>query len=100
MDYGAAIERTFSSVWRTDDFGRLLGQLETYLPSADMPGIQAAYEYSAKAHEGQQRRSGDAYITHPIAVAEILAVLHLHSGSITVVLLPAVPENTSSTLGD
>ena len=55
MDYGAAIERTFSSVWRTDDFGRLLGQLETYLPSADMPGIQAAYEYSAEAHEGQKR---------------------------------------------
>ena len=100
MDYGAAIERTFSSVWRTDDFGRLLGQLETYLPSADMPGIQAAYEYSAKAHEGQQRRSGDAYITHPIAVAEILAGLHLDSGSIKAALLHDVLEDTSSTLGD
>jgi GTP pyrophosphokinase len=100
MDYGAAIERTFSSVWRTDDFGRLLGQLETYLPSADMPGIQAAYEYSAKAHEGQQRRSGDAYITHPVAVAEILAGLHLDSGSIKAALLHDVLEDTSSTLAD
>ena len=100
MDYGAAIERTFSWVGRTDDFGRLLGQLETYLPSADMPGIQAAYEYSAKAHEGQQRRSGDAYITHPVAVAEILAGLHLDSGSIKAALLHDVLEDTSSTLAD
>jgi GTP pyrophosphokinase len=100
MDYGAAIERTFSSVWRTDDFGRLVGQLETYLPSADLPGIQAAYEYSAKAHEGQQRRSGDAYITHPVAVAEILAGLHLDSGSIKAALLHDVLEDTSSTLAD
>ena len=101
MDYGAAIrERKLSSVWRTDDFSRLLGQLETYLPSADLPGIAAAYEYGAKAHEGQQRRSGDAYITHPVAVAEILAGLHLDSGSIKAALLHDVLEDTSSTLAD
>jgi GTP pyrophosphokinase len=101
MDYGAAIrERKLSSVWRTDDFSRLLAQLETYLPSADLPGISAAYEYSAKAHEGQQRRSGDAYITHPVAVAEILAGLHLDSGSIKAALLHDVLEDTSSTLAD
>jgi GTP pyrophosphokinase len=101
MDYGAAIrERKFPAVWRTDDFSRLLAQLETYLPSADLPGITAAYEYSAKAHEGQQRRSGDAYITHPVAVAEILAGLHLDSGSIKAALLHDVLEDTSSTLAD
>src|SRR4029079_10119625 len=100
MDYGAAIERTFSWVGRTDDFGRLLGQLETYLPSADMPGIQAAYEYSAKAHEGQQRRSGDAYITHPVAVAEILAAPHLGSASIKAAQLHYKIEDTSRTLAD
>ncbi len=61
---------------------------------------QAAYEYSAKAHEGQQRRSGDAYITHPVAVAEILAGLHLDSGSIKAALLHDVLEDTSSTLAD
>ena len=101
MDYGAAIrERRLSSVWRTDDFSRLLAQLETYLPSADLPSISAAYEYSAKAHEGQQRRSGDAYITHPVAVAEILAGLHLDSASIKAALLHDVLEDTSSTLAD
>ncbi len=101
MDYGAALrEVRLSSVWRTDDFGRLMAQLETYLPRADLPGITAAYEYSSKAHEGQQRRSGDPYITHPIAVAEILAGLHLDSGSIKAALLHDVLEDTSSTLAD
>ena len=43
MDYGAAtLERIVSSVWRTDDFGRLMGQLERYLPSNDLPSISAA----------------------------------------------------------
>ena len=101
MDYGAAIrERKLSSVWRTDDFGRLTGQLETYLPSADLPSITEAYEFSAKAHQGQQRRSGDAYITHPVAVAEILAALHLDSATIKAALLHDVVEDTPSTLGE
>ncbi len=73
-------DRMLSSVWRTDDFGRLMGQLERYLPSSDLPSIRAAYEFSAKAHQGQQRRNGDPYISHPVAVAEILAGLHLDSG--------------------
>ena len=55
MDYGAAIREYTSSVWRTDDFGRLMAQLEGYLPSSDLPSIQQAYELSAKAHEGQRR---------------------------------------------
>jgi GTP pyrophosphokinase len=99
MDYGAAtLDRIVSSVWRTDDFGRLMGQLERYLPSNDLPSISAAYEFSAKAHQGQQRRNGDPYISHPVAVAEILAGLHLDSGSIKAALLHDVVEDTSSTL--
>ncbi len=99
MDYGAAIrERRLSSVWRTDDFGRLTAQLETYLPQADLPAIREAYEFSAKAHDGQLRRSGDPYITHPIAVAEILAGLHLDAASIKAALLHDVVEDTPNTL--
>ena len=101
MDYGAAtLERIVSSVWRTDDFGRLMGQLERYLPSNDLPSISAAYEFSAKAHQGQQRRNGDPYISHPVAVAEILAALHLDSGSIKAALLHDVVEDTASTLAE
>jgi GTP pyrophosphokinase len=99
MDYGAVIrDRVLSSVWRTDDFGRLMGQLERYLPSSDLPSITQAYEYSAKAHQGQTRRNGDPYISHPVAVAEILAGLHLDSGSIKAALLHDVVEDTASTL--
>ena len=99
MDYGAAIrEYRLSSVWRVDDFGRLMAQLETYLPSADLPSIAAAHEFSAKAHQGQLRRSGDPYITHPVAVAEILAGLHLDAASIKAALLHDVIEDTPSTL--
>ena len=75
-------------------------QLERYLPSADLPSITAAYEFSAKAHEGQQRRNGDPYISHPVAVAEILAGLHLDSGSIKAALLHDVVEDTASTLAE
>jgi GTP pyrophosphokinase len=100
MDYGAALREQLSSVWRTDDFGRLVSQLETYLPPTDLPPITAAYEFSAKAHEGQQRRSGDPYITHPVAVAEILAVLHLDAASIKAALLHDVVEDTGSTLAE
>src|SRR4051812_29613995 len=98
MDYGAAIRDVLPSVWRTDDFGRLSSQLQNYLPESELPSITAAYEFSAKAHEGQQRRSGDPYITHPIAVAEILATLHLDSGSIKAALLHDVVEDTGHTL--
>jgi len=99
MDYGAAIrERRLSSVWRTDDFGRLVAQLEAYLPSTDIPSITQAYEYASKAHQGQERRNGDPYITHPVAVAEILAGLHLDAGSIKAALLHDVIEDTPSTL--
>ncbi|HZF29623.1 MAG TPA: bifunctional (p)ppGpp synthetase/guanosine-3',5'-bis(diphosphate) 3'-pyrophosphohydrolase [Gammaproteobacteria bacterium] len=100
MDYGAAIRERLPSVWRTDDFGRLTSQLANYLPESELPSITAAYEFSAKAHEGQQRRSGDAYITHPIAVAEILAGLHLDSGSIKAALLHDVVEDTGRTVQD
>jgi GTP pyrophosphokinase len=99
MDYGAAtLDRIVSSVWRTDDFGRLMAQLERYLPSNDLPSITQAYEFSSKAHEGQLRRNGDPYISHPVAVAEILAGLHLDAGSIKAALLHDVVEDTASTL--
>jgi len=101
MDYGAAIrERRLSSVWRTDDFGRLVAQLQAYLPASDIPSIAQAYEFASKAHQGQERRNGDPYITHPVAVAEILAGLHLDAGSIKAALLHDVIEDTPSTLAE
>jgi GTP pyrophosphokinase len=99
MDYGAAIrERRLPLSWRGDNFSALLSKLETYLPAEDLGGIVDAYEYSAKVHEGQLRRSGTPYVTHPVAVAEILAGLHLDASTIKAALLHDVIEDTASTL--
>ncbi|MFL2546505.1 MAG: RelA/SpoT family protein [Candidatus Rariloculaceae bacterium] len=100
MDYGAAIRDRLPAVWRGDEFEPLLTELETYLSEEDVSGILAAHEFSAKAHEGQERISGEPYITHPVAVAKILAGLHLDAGSIKAALLHDVIEDTGSTLRD
>jgi RelA/SpoT family (p)ppGpp synthetase len=100
MDYGAAIRDRLPTAWRGDEFEPLLTELEGYLPEEDIAGILAAHEFSAKAHEGQVRLSGEPYITHPIAVAKILAGLHLDAGSIKAALLHDVLEDTPHTLRD
>ncbi len=100
MDYGAAIRDRLPTAWRGDEFEPLLTELEGYLPEEDIAGICAAYEFSAKAHEGQERLSGEPYITHPIAVARILAGLHLDAGSIKAALLHDVVEDTPRTFRD
>ena len=51
--------------------------------------IQKAYEFAKKAHHGQQRLSGDDYLTHLVGVAEILAELHMDSVTIAAGLLHA-----------
>ena len=100
MDYAAAIRERLPAAWRGSDFSSLLSDLETYLSPEDIEGVVAAYEFSAKAHEGQQRLSGEAYISHPVAVAKILAGLHLDAGSIKAALLHDVVEDTPATLHD
>jgi GTP pyrophosphokinase len=100
MDYAAAIRDRLPAAWRGSDFSSLLSDLETYLSPEDIEGVVAAYEFSAKAHEGQQRLSGEAYISHPVAVAKILAGLHLDAGSIMAALLHDVVEDTPATLDD
>jgi guanosine-3',5'-bis(diphosphate) 3'-pyrophosphohydrolase len=102
MDYAAAIrERRFPAAWREaaqGEFNELVSRLEEYLPASDLPGVAKAYEFSAAVHEGQKRLSGDPYIAHPVAVAQILANLHLDAGSIKAALLHDVVEDTSSTV--
>ncbi len=100
MDYSAAIRERLPSLWRADGLGELMGKLESYLPESELPGILDAYEAASAAHDGQQRLSGDDYISHPIAVARILADLHLDPGSIKAALLHDVLEDTPCTLDD
>lgn len=100
MDYSAAIRERLPSMWRADGVGELMGKLESYLPESELPGILDAYEAASAAHDGQQRLSGDDYISHPIAVARILADLHLDPGSIKAALLHDVLEDTPCSLDD
>ncbi|CDC68446.1 MULTISPECIES: bifunctional (p)ppGpp synthetase/guanosine-3',5'-bis(diphosphate) 3'-pyrophosphohydrolase [environmental samples] len=69
-----------------------------YNPSADFTHIRAAFEFAQKAHEGQKRKSGEPYIIHPLAVAQIVAEeLKLDSESIEAALLHDVIEDTAAT---
>ena len=61
----------------------------------DIAKIRAAFEYASSLHEGQFRVSGDPYISHPIAVAEIVAGLGLDTDSICAALLHDTVEDCS-----
>ena len=72
-----------------------------YNPAADFQHIRAAFEFAAEAHKDQKRKSGEPYIIHPLAVAQIVAEeLHLDSESIEAALLHDVIEDTDATYDD
>ena len=72
--------------------------IRSYNPSANFTQIRAAYEFAAKAHEGQNRKDGSPFVTHPLAVAQIVAEeLHLDSESIMAALLHDTIEDTTAT---
>ncbi|MBQ3948606.1 MAG: bifunctional (p)ppGpp synthetase/guanosine-3',5'-bis(diphosphate) 3'-pyrophosphohydrolase [Ruminococcus sp.] len=66
----------------------------------DLSKIISAYEFAAKAHEGQKRSSGQAYIIHPLAVAYILLEFGMDTDTICAALLHDVVEDTDATLDD
>jgi len=72
----------------------ILPEAAAYLSEADQEAFVRAYNYSAAAHEGQFRKGGDPYITHPLAVAEILASWHLDAQTLIAALLHDVVEDT------
>ncbi len=67
-------------------------------PHADPAVLDRAFKVAEAAHHGQARRSGEPYITHPVAVAVILAELRLDTASLTTALLHDTVEDTSTTL--
>mgnify|MGYP000499697838 FL=1 len=66
-----------------------------YLESKQVDDIRRAYFYAEQAHEGQMRRSGEPYITHPLAVAHVLALMHMDHECIMAGLLHDVIEDTA-----
>ena len=76
----------------------LLGEFSRHRPDDDPGAIIEAGRVAAAAHEGQYRRSGEPYITHPIAVATIVAELGLDSQTVAAALLHDAVEDTGLTL--
>lgn len=78
----------------------LLQKAKKYLPNLQANRFLAAYEFAKKAHEGQKRRDGSDYITHPIAVATNLLNFHVDEDTLVAALLHDVPEDTAYTTKD
>jgi len=99
MDYATTILSRLPGAARRDNgVGQLVETLETYLPKDQIAQILAAYKFGAHAHEGQTRKSGEPYITHPVAVAQELAAMHLDAQAIMAALLHDVVEDTPASL--
>lgn len=81
-------------------FNNLLESLHRYNPGFDEPRVTKAYQFAAKFHEGQTRKSGEPYITHPLTVAAIASTLKLDLNSIIAAILHDTVEDTDCTLAD
>jgi len=69
-------------------------RLSSYLEAPQINLVKRAYYYAEQAHDGQKRRSGEAYVTHPLAVADILATMHMDHQSLMAAMLHDVIEDT------
>ena len=79
-------------------FSELVDRVRTYNPTAAVATLEKAYEFSADVHRGQTRRSGEPYLTHPLAVAGLIAEMRLDVPSVATGLLHDTVEDTLATL--
>jgi guanosine-3',5'-bis(diphosphate) 3'-pyrophosphohydrolase len=79
---------------------KLIELASTYLPEDKIPLVKEAYEFAAKAHLGQVRKTGGPYLEHPVSVAMILAELHLDAETLAAALLHDVPEDCGTSLDE
>ncbi|HEX5362694.1 MAG TPA: bifunctional (p)ppGpp synthetase/guanosine-3',5'-bis(diphosphate) 3'-pyrophosphohydrolase [Gallionella sp.] len=82
------------------DADLLIEEVSAYLKPQDIEHIREAIEFSRIAHYGQMRKSGEPYVTHPIAVARILTTLHIDVQAVVAALLHDVVEDTAVTGDD
>ena len=95
MDYASSLLGFLPGSKRgTPGVKELLSKIATYLPPDQVERVRAAAEFGAAAHQGQRRISGEPYITHPVAAAEILAELHLDADTLVGAILHDVIEDT------
>jgi guanosine-3',5'-bis(diphosphate) 3'-pyrophosphohydrolase len=79
-------------------YDSLMESIKNYMKAQEIALLEKAYHYAQKAHEGQVRNSGEPYIIHPLAVAQILASLELDAPTLVAGLLHDVVEDTPITL--
>lgn len=77
---------------------QLLEAASQYMGQEEIRIIEQAYRYADKLHEGQLRKSGEPYITHPVAVAQILVDLHMDAVVVAAALLHDVVEDTNTSI--
>src|SRR5271156_209631 len=94
MDYASSLLGLLPGTRRTAGLKELLTTVSGYLPPDQVARIKDAAEFGAAAHQGQKRLSGEPYITHPVAAAEILAELRLDADTIVSAILHDVIEDT------
>jgi GTP pyrophosphokinase len=92
------VPRIFSRAQPVGALDRLIRTVRLHHPKADIALIERAHAAAERAHEGQQRKSGEPYITHPIAVAQILAELGIGAKTLAAALLHDTVEDTAYTL--
>jgi RelA/SpoT family (p)ppGpp synthetase len=101
MDYAATLFSKLPAALKRDrGIERLVAKLETYLPDDQVGMIMRAYDFGAAAHQGQTRKTGEPYITHPVAVARELANMHLDAQAISAAILHDVVEDTDASLSE
>ena len=94
MDYASSILGFLPGGRRSTGISQLLDKLEGYLAPAQVERVREAYDFGAERHQGQKRVSGEPYITHPVAVADILADLKLDADTLVAAILHDVIEDT------
>ena len=92
------LPRIFSRAQPAGAVDRLIKTVRTHHPKADLALIERAYTAAERAHSGQVRKSGEPYITHPVAVAQILADLGIGAKTIAAALLHDTVEDTEYSL--
>ncbi|MFN4000776.1 RelA/SpoT family protein [Microcella sp.] len=96
----ALLPRIFSRSQTGGALESLIRTVRAQHPKADIALIERAYQVAERAHEGQTRKSGEPYITHPLAVAQILADLGIGAKTIAAALLHDTVEDTGYSLDE
>src|SRR4029078_12161080 len=96
----ATVPRSTEAEGNDHLLAELLGRIAEYNANADADLIRAAFDYACDHHSGQRRKSGEAFIHHPVAVATICAELKLDSATIAAALLHDVVEDTPAELDE